>query len=272
MAERGVENFARAEVLAPRDGVVARLLAVRMLFEHEQFVDGLGVVVLDDINLVVDLESVAEVLGRGMALVLVDGLDRDLRAVGLEFTAQHFEIGLEAVESVAARVHGDERAAALHPVDKALAVGQGQVARGVGEDDRVILLQICRAEFGEARLERCVVARLRGFDLGFAGLPLFQVGLILHLRGFKLGHLGLVFGLRFFIRVPGKVFGLLRGVGFLRHLAGGLLDIVHHGEGPAFLAQSGDGLLRRGDGAVAEAGGDADHQHLLRRGGGAQGK
>lgn len=241
VAEAGVEDFAFAEFLVPADGVIARGAVVWMGIQAEETMDGRGVVGFEDVDFVEDFVAAGEGLGGGMGFVVDDGLDFHLGFVGLEFAAEHVNIGTEFVEGVGTGVHRDESFAAFDQVNESLGVGEGEFAGGVAEDEAVVLLNVFSRQLAVGV----------GSDFVF---PSFA-------EGKKFGHgggVGFFFGLEGFVGIFGFAFGFV-GVfwcGF------GLLNEVD-GEGSAFGGQFGEDFFAGLDGGVAEACGDGDNEQLF---------
>src|SRR4051812_42825914 len=65
VTKRGVENLSFTELFAPGNRIVTRLLRIRVFVQVEQFMGGLRIVALDDIDLLLllaDIVAWAEVL------------------------------------------------------------------------------------------------------------------------------------------------------------------------------------------------------------------
>lgn len=112
-----------------------------------------------------------------MLRVLVQQFHDLLRAVAGEFAAEHVDVGPESMKRVAATVHGGEAVPGLHPVDKPLLVRQREVARGVREDHRVIILQVVQGKLRHRGRHRRSPAGQEHLVFRLVGREFFQVGL-----------------------------------------------------------------------------------------------
>src|SRR4051812_23623023 len=90
-------------------------------------------------------------LRRGMLRVLVDAIDLCLLPVMMfKLATDHFHIGVEWLmppESVGSRVHSYKPFAGLDPIEKRLLIREREIARGVGENDGIIISKRCRTHF-----------------------------------------------------------------------------------------------------------------------------
>src|SRR5205807_174660 len=75
MSERRVENFSLANLLAPRNRIIARRAVIRMFVEREQPVNLLAMKIFELINLVEHFVNRREIFCRRMFRILVDALD-----------------------------------------------------------------------------------------------------------------------------------------------------------------------------------------------------
>src|SRR5689334_14385501 len=102
MSERGVKDSSLAMFLGPRNGEVAELLLVIGMFvQDEQFVHFGGIVILDQINLLLfDAVGFTKMFDRRMVRVLHQAFDPDLRAVPCKLAPEHFDVWRKAMVSV----------------------------------------------------------------------------------------------------------------------------------------------------------------------------
>src|ERR1051325_4108692 len=111
-----------------------------MLVQSENSVDLIAMKIFEEVNFVKDGVFRAEVLRGRMVRVHVDTIDASLGMMCEEFAAEHLDIGRITVKSVAGGMGANERFARLDPFDEGVAIRERQVARGVGEDDTVVIL------------------------------------------------------------------------------------------------------------------------------------
>src|SRR5579863_10280084 len=135
VTERSVEDPAGTVFLAPGDGVMPGCAGLGMLVEDEKVMDFGSVVIGELVDLLLrDIPGGWQASGRGIGGILIQALHGHLAAVMFKFAAQHVDVAGPAVEGVAGGVDADEGMAGLDPVEKALFIGNGQVAGGAGKD------------------------------------------------------------------------------------------------------------------------------------------
>src|SRR5512141_970492 len=113
MAQGGIKHAPLAEVLAPGDGIITRSLLIGMLVESQQTMHLRALKSFEQVNLIEDFPIGRQMAAGGTVLILVNDIDLHLSVMLLELSAQHVQIRLKMMESIAGGMHANETFAGL---------------------------------------------------------------------------------------------------------------------------------------------------------------
>ena len=100
MPQGSVEDAAFSVFFAPGNRVIAGRFVVGMFVQHEEAVNFGAVEILHQINLVFQVPCRWQRFASGIFCVLIDAIHFGLRVMLFEFSADHFDVGIDAILSV----------------------------------------------------------------------------------------------------------------------------------------------------------------------------